>query len=79
MDVISWVKKATNSGAGEILLISIDYEGTQKGFDLNLTKAVNNVVEVPVIACGGMGKIEDIIPVSQTGYANAAAMSDILN
>lgn len=79
MDVITWVKQAVQLGVGEILLTSIDYEGTRKGFDLDLIKAVSEVVAVPVIASGGMGKIEDIISVSQDNFADAAAMADILH
>lgn len=59
MDVLEWVRKAVTLGAGEILLTSMDADGTQDGFDLDLTRAVAEEVPVPVIASGGAGKLED--------------------
>jgi cyclase len=79
LDVIEWVKEGVELGAGEILLTSIDKEGTRKGFDLELIKAVREVVSVPVIASGGMGKPEDIKDVVKLAGANAVAMADILH
>lgn len=79
LDVIEWVKKGVNLGAGEILLTSIDREGTRKGFDTNLVRAVTQIVNIPVIASGGMGKPEDIVEVVQHGGADALAMADILH
>lgn len=79
LDVVEWVKKAVSHGAGEILLTSIDREGTRKGFDIELVRAVTNVVSVPVIASGGMGKIEDVVGVVTEGGADAVAMADILH
>ena len=79
LDVIDWVKRSVSMGAGEILLTSIDREGTRKGFDIDLVSAVTNEVSVPVIASGGMGMIEDSVTVARDGGADAVAMADILH
>ncbi len=79
LDVIDWVKRSVSMGAGEILLTSIDREGTRKGFDIDLVRAVTNEVSVPVIASGGMGMIEDCVTVARDGGADAVAMADILH
>lgn len=79
LDVVEWIKKAVQLGAGEILLTSIDREGTRKGFDSQLVKAVTNSVSVPVIASGGMGKVDDLQEVVHEGEADAVAMADILH
>ena len=77
--VIDWAKQAVAMGAGEILLTSIDHEGTRQGFDIELVKAVTDSVSVQVIASGGMGKPEHLIDVVQKGHASAVAMADILH
>lgn len=79
LDVVEWVKRGVELGAGEILLTSIDREGTRKGFDVELVKAVTSVVSVPVIASGGMGETTDVLGVVQEGGADAVAMADILH
>jgi len=79
MDVIEWVKRGVARGAGEVLLTSVDREGTRKGFDISLVKAVTAEVSVPVIASGGMGKSEDLLEVVREGGADAVAMADILH
>ncbi|MDH5524790.1 MAG: imidazole glycerol phosphate synthase cyclase subunit [Desulfobulbaceae bacterium] len=79
VDVIDWVKQGVALGAGEVLLTSVDYEGTRKGFDVSLVRAVTDQVFVPVIASGGMGKSEDLLNVVQKGGADAVAMADILH
>ncbi len=66
-------------GAGEILLTSVDREGTRKGFDVPMIRAVTQEVGVPVIASGGMGKPEDLIDAVRKGGADAVAMADILH
>lgn len=78
-DVIAWIKQGIALGAGEILLTSVDREGTRKGFDIPLVRAVTREVAVPVIASGGMGKVEDLVDVVQKGEADAVAMADILH
>jgi len=79
LDVIEWVKHGVSMGAGEILLTSVDKEGTRKGFDVPLVKAVSTAVDVPIIASGGMGKIEDLLTVVNEANADAVAMADILH
>lgn len=79
LDVIEWVKRGVAMGAGEVLLTSVDREGTRKGFDIALVKAVTAEISVPVIASGGMGKPEDLIDIVQQGRADAVAMADILH
>ena len=59
IDALRWIEEAVKLGAGEILLTSMDADGTKSGFDIELTKAVNNIVNVPVIASGGAGKKEE--------------------
>jgi cyclase len=79
LDVIEWVKRGVALGAGEILLTSVDQEGTRQGFDIPLVQAVTAEVSVPVIASGGMGKPQDLVDVVLTGQADAVAMADILH
>jgi cyclase len=79
LDVIEWVKRGVASGAGEILLTSVDREGTRKGFETALVRAVAAEVSVPVIASGGMGKPDDLVDVVLAGGADAVAMADILH
>ncbi len=79
LDVVEWVKKGVAMGAGEILLTSIDREGTKKGFEIALVRAVTEAVSVPVIASGGMGEVEDVVGVVTDGGADAVAMADILH
>ncbi|EZP67969.1 imidazole glycerol phosphate synthase subunit HisF [Pseudomonas sp. RIT357] len=78
IDVVDWAKQAAALGAGEILLTSVDREGTRKGFDLALVQAVTDSVNIPVIASGGMGKAQDAVEVVRMG-ADAVAMADILH
>ncbi|WGT25488.1 imidazole glycerol phosphate synthase subunit HisF [Pseudomonas marginalis] len=78
IDVVDWAKRAAALGAGEILLTSVDREGTRKGFDLALVQAVSQSVNIPVIASGGMGKAQDAVEVVRKG-ADAVAMADILH
>jgi len=78
MDVLDWVKKGIDLGAGEILLTSVDKEGTRKGFDTSLIKSVTEQSMVPVIASGGMGSPEDLLKAVSEG-ASAVAMADILH
>jgi len=79
LDVVEWVKRGVAMGAGEILLTSVDREGTRKGFDVDLVKVVSSEVDVPIIASGGMGKPEDLLTVINEGGADAVAMADILH
>ncbi len=79
LDVIEWVRRGVALGAGEVLLTSVDQEGTRRGFDIPLVCAVTNEVSVPVIASGGMGVPEHAIEAIQCGKADAVAMADILH
>jgi imidazole glycerol-phosphate synthase subunit HisF len=79
LDVVAWVKKGVSLGAGEVLLTSVDREGTRKGYDVAMLKAVTQEIGVPVIASGGMGKPEDLLDAVRTGGADAVAMADILH
>jgi cyclase len=79
LDVVEWAQRAVELGAGEILLTSVDREGTGKGFDLKLIRAVSTVVPVPVIASGGMGSVEHLVDAVHSGRADAIAMADIIH
>jgi cyclase len=79
LDVVAWARKGEALGAGEILVTSIDREGTRQGFDLELTRAITSAVGVPVIASGGMGKASDLVDVVTQGKADAVAMADVLH
>jgi cyclase len=73
--VLDWISEAVNYGVGEILLTSIDMEGTMKGFDLELINAVAKIVECPVIAHGGAGTIQDIVLAAKSGASGVAIAS----
>ena len=79
LDVVEWAKRGVELGAGEILLTSVDREGTREGFDSRLVAAVSLAVSVPVIASGGMGNAAHLVDVVQQGHADAVAMADILH
>jgi imidazole glycerol-phosphate synthase subunit HisF len=76
---IDWAKEATRIGAGEILLTSIDQDGTKKGFNIELTKAVSRSVTVPVIASGGAGRKEDFLDIFTSGEADAALAASLFH
>lgn len=78
LDVIDWCRRGHDLGAGEILLTSVDREGTRKGFDLDLVRAASAAVPIPVIASGGMGAIAHLFDVVHAG-ADAVAMADVLH
>jgi imidazole glycerol-phosphate synthase subunit HisF len=78
-DVVEWAKRGEALGAGEILLTSVDREGTQSGFDVDLVRAVSEAVAIPVIASGGMGKVGDLVDVVRNGRADAVAMAHVLH
>ena len=78
-DAISWAREATERGAGEILLTSIDRDGTKSGFDCELTAAVSTAVNIPVIASGGAGTFEHFAEVYTTGRADAALAASVFH
>ena len=79
LDVIEWAKIGVDKGAGEILLTSIDMEGTGNGFDYELIKKVSETVNVPVIASGGFGKPADMVQAIKYGRADAVAIADSIH
>jgi imidazole glycerol-phosphate synthase subunit HisF len=79
LDAIEWAERGQSLGAGEILLTSVDQEGTGKGIDLALVKAVSDRVEIPVIAAGGIGCVQDLVEAVQVGKADAIAMAHVLH
>jgi cyclase len=79
VDAVAWAREPVALGAGEILLTSIDREGTGKGFDLELTRTVADAVDVPVIASGGAGRAEDVLEVVLAGHADAVALASIVH
>lgn len=79
MDVLEWAKKAESLGAGEILLTSMDCDGTKAGYDLALTRAVAETVSVPVIASGGAGTCEDFYEALTEGKADAALAASLFH
>lgn len=79
IDVFEWAVRVATLGAGEILLTSIDQEGTGRGFDIDLVRTVAQSVSIPVIACGGAGSGGDVVNVVQRGAADAACVASILH
>ena len=79
IDAISWAKKAENLGAGEILLTSIDKDGTKDGYDILLTKSIVDSVSIPVIASGGCGKPDDMVDVFRESNVDAALAASIFH
>jgi cyclase len=79
VDAIEWARRGVELGAGEILVTSIDREGTRKGFDIALTRAVADAVPVPVIASGGYGAPAHLAEVVREGRADAVAFADALH
>ena len=79
LDVVEWAKKLESLGAGEILLTSVDMEGTQKGLDTELIRSVTDVVSIPVIACGGAGNSDDVLDCIKKGKTDSIAVSSILH
>ncbi len=79
LDAVSWAKKAESLGAGEILLTSMDGDGTKAGYDLKLTKAVADAVMIPVIASGGAGKPSDFLDVFKETGADAALAASLFH
>jgi cyclase len=79
LDAIEWAKRGVELGAGEILVTSIDREGTKKGFDTELIQAISRAVSVPVIASGGYGEPAHLVDAVRIGGANAVAIADALH
>ena len=79
LDAVDWACEAVKLGAGEVLVTSIDKEGTRKGTDLALTAKIARSVNVPVIASGGVGSKEDVTEAAIEGHADAVAMADLFH
>ena len=79
LDAVAWARKMQELGAGEILLTSMDRDGTRKGFDLPLTRAVSDAVDVPVIASGGVGGLNDLADGVLEGRADAVLAASIFH
>lgn len=79
IDVLVWAEKVSRLGAGEILLTSMDADGTKNGYDLELTAAITEKVNIPVIASGGAGKLEDFYNVFTQGKADAALAASLFH
>ena len=76
---VEWAKQAAHLGAGEIVVTSIDREGTRRGYDLALVRAVADAVTVPVIASGGVGRLDDLVDGIRDGHASAVAAASIFH
>jgi len=79
LDAVEWAKRMEEYGSGEILLTSMDADGTKQGYDLELTRAVSRAVTIPVIASGGVGNLEHIYEGLTTGEADAALAASIFH
>lgn len=79
LDPVEWAIEVEKRGAGEILLTSMDADGTKQGYDIELTKAVSEAVSIPVIASGGAGKLEHLLSALQEGKADAVLAASIFH
>ena len=79
MDALEWGRRAQSLGAGEILLTSMDRDGTRAGFDLELTRAFSDALEIPVIASGGVGTLDHLVDGILTGHADAVLAASIFH
>lgn len=79
LDAIEWIEKAVSLGAGEVLLTSMDKDGTKSGYDIELTRRAAEAVNVPVIASGGAGKMQDFADVLTEGKADAALAASLFH
>jgi cyclase len=79
LDAVGWARRAVELGAGEILLTSMDRDGTQSGYDLELTRQVSDAVPVPVIASGGAGRLSDFRDVLAAGHASAVLAASLFH
>ncbi|MDK2896538.1 MAG: imidazole glycerol-phosphate synthase subunit HisF [Candidatus Atribacteria bacterium] len=78
-DALSWAQKVEQMGAGEILLTSMDTDGTQSGYDISLTRKISEEVNIPVIASGGAGRLEHLSAILREGKADAALVASIFH
>jgi len=79
LDAVKWAKRIARLGAGEILLTSMDYDGTKEGYDIPLTRAISEAVDIPVIASGGAGRLEHLYEALSVGKADAVLAASIFH
>ena len=79
LEAVSWAKKMEQLGAGEILLTSMDKDGTQSGFDLELTRRISDAINIPVIASGGVGNLQHLVDGVTKGHADAVLAASIFH
>jgi cyclase len=79
LETENWIKKAEDLGAGEILLTSMDHDGTKQGFDCNLLTKINQMINIPIIASGGAGKMEHFTEVFQKTGVDAALAASVFH
>jgi cyclase len=79
LDAVEWARRMADHGAGEILLTSMDRDGTGQGFDIALTRAISDAVEVPVIASGGVGTLDHLVEGVRDGHASAVLAASIFH
>ena len=79
LDALTWARRVQQLGAGEILLTSMDRDGTRNGFDLALTRAVSDAVDIPVIASGGVGTLQHLADGVSVGHADAVLAASIFH
>jgi cyclase len=79
MDVVTWASEVAKRGAGEILLTSMNRDGSKDGFDLELTAAVSDAVSIPVIASGGVGNLQHLVDGITRGHADAVLAASIFH
>jgi len=79
LDAVEWALRAAELGAGELLVTSIDREGTAKGYDIELTRKIADQVSIPVIACGGAGALAHVEDVIRQGHADAVSLASVLH
>ena len=79
IDAVAWARRMTELGAGELLVTSMDRDGTKKGFDIPLTRAIADAVRVPVIASGGVGTLDHLVEGAREGHASAVLAASIFH
>jgi imidazole glycerol-phosphate synthase subunit HisF len=79
LDAVTWARECYQRGAGEILLTSMDADGTQNGYDIELTSAISQAVGIPVIASGGAGNLQHMVEVLEKGHADAVLAASIFH
>jgi cyclase len=79
LDAVAWAKEIYARGGGEILLTSMDADGTQNGYDIELTAAISQAVGIPVIASGGAGNLQHMVDVLENGHADAVLAASIFH